>query len=370
MESQLVEHKKSFGKEVIISLVAFANSDGGKVIVGIDDKGIVCGVEVGPETLQRYLNEIKVATYPQLLPKTRIDEEGEKHLLVFEVGEYPVKPVAYKNRYYKRVHNSNHLLTLEEIVDLQQQSLSISYDAYPSPNTLSELNKGLIEEFFKRVNSRGRVVLRDDLLTNLVKLKLVRDGKITHAANLLFGDPDFAIRIGRFKSEATIIDDNVVKGPLFLVVDEAMTFIKKHINLAYHFDGSIQRKERWQYPLEALRELLLNCIVHRDYKNFSDIVIKIFDNRIVFTNPGRLYGKLCLVDLERDDYVLFTADRRGLTICSRPMARTRGMYAILFSRVMAMAVPSFLASREARTLFLHIQTKLIQFVYCHQRLEY
>ena len=92
MESQQVEHKKSFGKEVIISLVAFANTEGGKVIVGIDDKGIVCGVEVGPETLQRYLNEIKVATYPQLLPKIRIDEEGEKHLLVFEVSEYPVKP--------------------------------------------------------------------------------------------------------------------------------------------------------------------------------------------------------------------------------------------------------------------------------------
>jgi ATP-dependent DNA helicase RecG len=72
-----------------------------------------------------------------------------------------------------------------------------------------------LKSFFKRVNGRGRVVLRDDLMTNLVKLKLVRDGKITHAANLLFGDPDFAIRIGRFKSKATIIDDNVVKGPLF-----------------------------------------------------------------------------------------------------------------------------------------------------------
>ena len=303
MESQQVEYKKSFGKEVIISLAAFANTDGGKVIVGMDDKGNATGVEVGPETVQRYLNEIKVATYPQLLPKIRVDRKDDKNILVFEVMEYPVKPVAYKNRYYQRLHNSNHLLTLEEIVDLQQQSLSVSYDAYPSPHTITELDQGLIEEFFERVNNRGRVVLHDDLLTNLVKLKLIRDGKITLAANLLFGDPDVAVRIGRFKSEATIIDDNVVKGPLFRVVDEAMTCIKKHINLSYHFDGSIQRKERWQYPLEALRELLLNCLVHRDYKNFSDIVIKIFDDRIVFTNPGRLYGKLCLADLKRDDYV-------------------------------------------------------------------
>lgn len=112
LETQQIEHKKSFGKEVIISLVAFANTDGGKVIVGVDDKGNVHGVDVGPETLQRYLNEIKVATYPQLFPKIRIEEKKGKYFLVFEVSEYPIKPVAYKNRYYKRVHNSNHPLTL------------------------------------------------------------------------------------------------------------------------------------------------------------------------------------------------------------------------------------------------------------------
>lgn len=66
MESQIVEYKKTFGKEVIITLVAFANTEGGSVIVGMDDSGAPCGVEVGPETVQRYLNEIKVATYPQI----------------------------------------------------------------------------------------------------------------------------------------------------------------------------------------------------------------------------------------------------------------------------------------------------------------
>lgn len=201
------------------------------------------------------------------------------------------------------MHNSNHLLTLDEIVDLQQQSLSLSFDAYPSRASLAELDTQLMEQFFSSVNKRGRVALRDDPLTNLVKLKLIREGRVTFAAALLFGVSDCTIRIGRFKSEATIIDDNVVRAPLLLAVEEALTFIKKHINLSYHFDGSIERKERWQYPLEALRELLLNAVVHRDYKSASDIVIKIFDHRIVFTNPGKLYGKLRVADLERNDYV-------------------------------------------------------------------
>jgi predicted HTH transcriptional regulator len=72
------------------------------------------------------LNEIKVTTYPQLFPKIWFDKEGEKQLLIFEANEYPVKPVAYKNRHYKRVHNSNHLLTLEENGDFFKVELRIA----------------------------------------------------------------------------------------------------------------------------------------------------------------------------------------------------------------------------------------------------
>ncbi|MDF1615671.1 AlbA family DNA-binding domain-containing protein [Desulfurivibrio dismutans] len=144
METRFVEHKKSFGKEVIISLVAFANTEGGSVVVGVDDSGKPCGLEVGPETVQRYLNEIKVATYPQLTPKAQVAERDGKQIVIFEIPEFPVKPVSYKGRYYKRVHNSNHLLTLDEIVDLQQQALSLSFDAYSSLVSLTDLDTELI----------------------------------------------------------------------------------------------------------------------------------------------------------------------------------------------------------------------------------
>ena len=302
-ESQKVEFKASFGKEVIISLVAFANAQGGKVIIGMADDGRVTGVDIGPETLQRYLNEIKTATYPQLIPNTDVSEIDGKTVVVFEINEYPVKPVSYKNRYYKRVKNSNHLLTLDEIVDLQQQGLNISYDAYPLNERLSLLDIKLIERFVNNVNSRGRINLKDDLVTNVTKLKLIRNDKPTLAAMLLFGDHGYSIHIGRFKSEETIIDDVLIKDPLIVAIEDVMLFIKKHITLAYEFNGGLERKEKWEYPLEAIRELLLNAVVHRDYKQASDIVIKIFDGRIIFTSPGKLYGGLKVEDLARDDYV-------------------------------------------------------------------
>ena len=302
-ESETVEFKAGFNKGTIISLVAFANTKGGKVIIGVDDKGRVTGIEAGPETVQRYLNEVKVATYPQILPNIDEHEIVGRTVLVFDISEYPVKPISFKNRYYKRVKNSNHLLTLDEIVDLQQQSLNISYDAYPLDENLSSLDTALLEKFVETTNSRGRINLQDDLLTNLTKLKLVQAGKPTLAGMLLFGNHGYSIHIGRFKSEETIIDDLLIKDPLLAALDEAMIFIKKHISLSYRFDGSLKRKETWQYPLEGIRELLLNSVVHRDYKHTSDIVIKIFDDRIVFTNPGRIYGNLTIEDLERDDYV-------------------------------------------------------------------
>jgi len=302
-ESETVEFKSAFGKEVTISLVAFANTEGGKVVVGVNNIGKPTGLDIGQETEQRYFNEIKVSTYPQILPHITSTKVEGKDVLVFEINEYPIKPVSFKNRYYKRVKNSNHLLSLDEIVDMQQQSLNISYDAYPLEESLKSLEEALMMKFIENAASAGRVYLQDDMLTNLTKLKIIQNGKPTLAAMLLFGNHDYSIHIGRFKAGDTIIDDLLIKAPLITALDEAEIFIKKHINLSYSFDGSLQRKERWQYPIESVRELLLNAVVHRDYKNTSDIVIKIFDDRILFTSPGRIYGNLTIEDLKRDDYV-------------------------------------------------------------------
>jgi len=72
--------------------------------------------------------------------------------------------------------------------------------------------------------------------------------------------------------------------------------------VAFSFDGSLQRKERFAYPLPALREVLLNAVVHRDYTNSSDIQIKIFDDRITIFSLGTLYGGLTIEDLNTDSY--------------------------------------------------------------------
>ena len=110
------------------------------------------------------------------------------------------------------------------------------------------------------------------------------------------------VHIGRFKTPTHIIDDRQFTDTLFEVTEQAMKFIVSHISVAFEFNGTIQRKERFAYPLPALREALVNAIVHRDYTDGSDIQIKIFDNSITIFSPGSLYGGLTLDDIQSDHY--------------------------------------------------------------------
>ena len=121
---------------------------------------------------------------------------------------------------------------------------------------------------------------------------------------LLFGkdNPPYAVHIGRFKTPSTIIDDRMIRGTLFQVVEESMRFILSHLKVAFEIVAEIERREIYEYPLPALRELLLNAVVHRDYTSPVDIQIKIFDNSITFFSPGRLFADLTIEKLKSDDY--------------------------------------------------------------------
>ena len=158
--------------------------------------------------------------------------------------------------------------------------------------------------FLQRVTKGGRFRIVGEWQTVLGKLGYLKDGRPTHAAMLLFGrdDPPYALHVGRFKTASTIIDDRMIRGTLFQVVEESMKFILSHLKVAFEITDKIERREIYEYPLPALRELLLNAVVHRDYTSPVDVQLKIFDNAVTFFNPGRLFGDLTIEKLKSDDY--------------------------------------------------------------------
>jgi len=156
-ESQTIEFKTSFQKEVINTIVAFSNSNGGRICIGINDNKEILGIKISEETIQNYLNTIKQNTIPSVFPDIEKVIIENKTILIIDVKEYPIKPVSYKGKYYKRVQNSNHLMSPTEISDMHLKSLNLSWDAYEYPNAeLSSLSLNKIEKFFTLTKVTGR----------------------------------------------------------------------------------------------------------------------------------------------------------------------------------------------------------------------
>ena len=314
-ENLNTEFKSSFNDEVIETLVAFANTNGGKVLLGVDNKGMpMKSFMIGDETVQQWINEIKNKTQPSLIPdSTIIDRMGGK-VVELSVKEFPVKPVSFKGRYYKRVKNSNHQLNLTEIADLHLKTFNTSWDSYITNDyTLEDISLDKVHAFIATSNKLREIKIADDPMVVLNKFELLKENRIVNACYLLFAKNEVfkaTMELGRFSAPILIKDAVTLRSDLFSEIEEVFNFIKKHINKEYIITGNPQREERWQYPTDALREIIVNMIVHRDYMHYGDSSVKIYDNHIEFFNPGGLPDTITIDQLLHGDYVSQTRNKK------------------------------------------------------------
>jgi len=176
-ETQHIEFKSGFNDEAIETLTAFANTKGGKVLLGVRNDGTpVKGFTIGQESIQQWINEIKTKTQPSIIPDAKIVEYKGNEVVEFSVQEFPVKPVACRGRYFKRVKNSNHQLSVLEISDVYLQSMQYSWDAYPYVGaTIHSLNLEKVGIFIAKVNSAGRFHLPEKPVDALAKLNFFKN---------------------------------------------------------------------------------------------------------------------------------------------------------------------------------------------------
>ena len=161
-----------------------------------------------------------------------------------------------------------------------------------------------IKRFIKQVNGSGRFALDHETpLPAIEKLKYIVGGQPIRAALLLFAkDPlRHHIHIDRFKTPRKIFDNRHFTETRFEVVEQAMQFIVSHISVAFEFDCSIQRKERFANSSFALREALLNAVLHRSYTSSNDIHIKTFDENIAIFNLGTFHAGTSVADIQTDN---------------------------------------------------------------------
>jgi ATP-dependent DNA helicase RecG len=195
----------------------------------------------------------------------------------------------------------------EELITFFQQWSN--WDTLTGEYSIDEVDEDTVDKFIRMATNNGRLKYIDEkesLTGKLEQLGVFRDGKLTNAAIMLFGkNPqrhyiNTVIRIVRLKDDTTIIGDTLIEGNLFQQVERAEKEINSNIQVKYEINNdNFSRKNIWDYPLVALREALMNAIVHRDYfKNNVQTQIKIFDDHIRIFNIGGLPEGITVEQLE------------------------------------------------------------------------
>lgn len=259
-ESETIEFKTSFDQSAIETIAAFANTKGGRIIVGVSDAGKIIGVQIGKETIPQWINQIKTNTVPSIIPDVEIFSVGQKEIIMFSVEEFPVKPASCRGKYWKRVKNANHQMSLHEISDLHLKSYQTSWDYYIDPrHGLKDISLEKVAKFIELSNAIRSRSITDDPKAVLEKFELMQGKSITNACYLLFAARDTllsTIEMGRFSEDTIIQDGKTIRSDLLSEIDTVLAFIRKHLNKSYIITGDKQRQERWDYPLDALREIV------------------------------------------------------------------------------------------------------------------
>ena len=299
-ENATTEFKENFDQEAIETAAAFANSNGGVILIGVSDTGEIRGITIGKETLRNWSNRIAQATEPRVVLEIELVDIGEKSVLLIRISESSLKPVSVRGRCYKRVGNSNRVMSPQEIAQMHLNATGQSWDQLLVTRAgIDDIDEKKVEWYLTRRETTRNVAKPQDMsqIALLRNIDGLNDEDIpTHAGILFFGKypqrffQNAQLRVVRFKGISVthpVINRLDCSGALWELVDAAEEFIRKNIRLlSLRTSRSFQRDDKFEYPLEALREAIINALIHRNYQKHSDVRVFIFDNRVEIINPG------------------------------------------------------------------------------------
>lgn len=299
-ENSTAEFKERLDQEAIETAVAFANTNGGTILIGVSDNREIIGITIGKETLRDVANRISQAIEPRVVIDIESLEVEGKSVLLVQITASQIKPVSVKGICYKRVGNSNRVMSPQEIAQMHLESVGQTWDQLSVVNARSDDIDGEKIRWYLTQRETFRNVIQSqsmnktDLLRNI---NCVNDNNApTHAGILFFSKhpqkffQNAQLRVVRFKGTSVthpVIDRLDCAGALWEMVNAAEEFIRKNIRLlSFRSSKSFQRDDKFEYPIAALREAIINGLIHRNYQEPADVRVFIFDNRVEIISPG------------------------------------------------------------------------------------
>ena len=302
-ESTIIEWKPSLAQtdDIIKTITAFANTEGGKIIVGVSDAGSLKGVAVGKATIENFTNKIHQKLDPMIHPKITTKKIEGKQIIIVAVKAAMDKAVLAFGRPYKRVGKSTVKMSKVEYerLILEKHKDKLQFDTQRCKKAdLKDIDQKKVQAYLKLREKNRNMSSKIKIPLNqfLINVKAIEGKHPTNAGILFFGkEPLYFIsharlrlvRIKGVKIYGNILDRLDCEGTLWEMVDDGEDFIRKNIRLlGFRTDKSFRREDKFEYPIRALREAIINGLIHRDFFNPADVRVFIFDDRVEVVSPG------------------------------------------------------------------------------------
>lgn len=307
-ESETVELKSKVENDIVKEVIAFANSQGGTIYVGVDDMGYVIGIDDADKTTLQINNMVRDSIKPDVTMFVRYEtiiDEG-KNIICITVQKGTNKPYYLASKglkpsgVYVRNGNASDPSTDTAIRKMIKETDGDSYE------TMRSLEQNLTFESASKEFSERKVEFGPTQMKTLELLNL--DDIYTNVGFLLSDQCTHTVKVATFQGtdQSIFKDRNEFSGSLFKQVEDAYSYIDLRNQTQATFE-KLRRIDRRDYPEEAVREALLNSIVHRDYAYSASTIISVFDDRMEFVSIGGLVSGLAVEDI-----------MIGLSMCRNP----------------------------------------------------
>ncbi len=290
-ENQNIEFKESWRDEYLKWICGFANAQGGKLYIGIDDDGNVVGVKNAKKLMEDIPN--KVRDTMGIVVDVELSETEGKDVVVISVPvhEYPVN---YRGEYHYRSGSTKQLLQGTALTRFLLKKTGKTWDSVPIENVTEEdLDKESFD-IFKREAIRSGRMSEDDLRLSRIQLleslNLYDDGKLKRAAILLFHrNPEKWItgswvKIGYFLNDADIRYQDEIHGSLMMQAERTIDLLYTKYLIAEISYDNITRIEHYPYPKDAVREAIFNALIHQDFSAGIPVQISVYSDKLYISN--------------------------------------------------------------------------------------
>lgn len=292
-ENEIVEFKESTAEfdRACKAIVAMLNKSGmGTIYFGVKDNGEVIGHLIGKDTLSTLADRIKESIKPSIYPVIKSETlDGKTIIKVIFQGSN--KPYAYKGAFYIRVEQQN--LVMDPIVLRDMIKASDEYndliEKELTPFDIEHIDEEALDRFYRQAVAQGRIEKHDHTSSELLtQLGLMRDDRLTNAGYYLFGKDVFLVyKAVEYPSTERLnpIDLKRFEDNIFNLIQKVSGFIQEKIKWRVEFNG-MKREEIPEIPLVAIREIVINSLVHSDFHGETEHQVTIDPEVIEIYNPG------------------------------------------------------------------------------------